>query len=51
MIKSQIFEMTKSYELTKKDIEKFFKQKKINPIKWAVVRVMDDFVQILVSFF
>lgn len=50
MIKSKIFEIPKSCGLTKIDIEKFLNQKNINPVKWAIVRVMDNYIQILVSF-
>ena len=50
MITTEIFDIPKSENLTKKDIEIFFKQKKIKPIKWAIVRVFEDSNKILTSF-
>ncbi len=50
MITSDIFELEIPKGLTKKVVENFFRKKNINPVKWAVVRVLQNYAKILVSF-
>ena len=50
MIKSQIFEIPISENLTKQKIENFIKQKNIDAIKWAIVGGNDNFIKLLISF-
>ena len=50
MIVTKIFDMPKSVNLTKNDIEKFFEQKKIKPVKWSIIGVYDNLIKILISF-
>ena len=50
MIKTEIFDLPKFKNLTKDDIENFFEQKKIKPVKWAITAVLKDSIKILASF-
>ena len=50
MVKTEIFDLQKSKNLTKEDIEKFFEQKKIKPVKWAITGIFENSAKILVSF-
>ena len=50
MIVSEIFEIPITENLTKSVIEKFFLEKNIKPVKWAVTKVLKNSVQILASF-
>lgn len=50
MIKSQLFEVQFSENLTKQKIENFINQKKIDVVKWAIVGKNDNFIKLLISF-
>ncbi len=50
MIVSEIFELEKNESLTKNDIEKFIKGKKIKPVKWSIVQISEKKIKFLVSF-
>lgn len=50
MIQTKIFNLSKSGNLTKKDIINFFEQKKIKPVKWAVVKTFENSIKIFASF-
>ena len=50
MITTEIFEIQKSENLTKNDVEIFFEQKNIKPVKWAIVKILDNSTKILASF-
>ena len=50
MIKTEIFELPKSKNLTKGDIKNFFEQKNVKPVKWAITGVLKDSIKILASY-
>ena len=50
MIKSKIFDLKFNKNLTKHDIEMFFREKNIKPVKWAVVGISGDTAKVLVSY-
>ena len=50
MIKSEVFCISCAKGLTKDVIEDFFRERNINPVKWAIVGYLDDKIKILVSF-
>ena len=50
MIISEIFDIEINQNLTKHDVENFFAQKKINPVKWAIVSISKIKASLLVSF-
>ena len=50
MIVTEIFECSFDKGLTKSVTKKFFQEKKINPVKWAIVCVSKNSYKILASF-
>ena len=50
MIKTEIFELPKSKNLTKDYIKNFFGQKNIKPVKWAITGIFKDSTKIIASF-
>ena len=50
MIVSEIFDFPTNSDLTKKHIEKFLKEKNLNPVKWAIVSILKNKAKILASF-
>ena len=50
MLKSEIFDIEFSDNLTKDVIEKFFKEKNIDTVKWAVTGISGKSAKVLATF-